>query len=174
LRRGARGEVVFMKTLYFVRHAKSSWEEQGVDDMERPLMEKGIARTKKIIRFLNKQKITVDLMISSPAVRAYETARLIAEGIDYPVKKIEKNMTIYDGSIDRILDLIYGTPNEVRSLMIFGHNPTITNLVNLFLHPGIEMMPTTGIVCLSFETDKWEEVPSVKGVQKFIISPKMV
>jgi len=113
-------------------------------------------------------------MISSQAVRAYETAKIMAACLDYPVKHILKDRKIYDGPYDRLLDLIYGTANEVNSLMIFGHNPLITQLANLFLHPGIEDMPTSAVVCLTFQTGKWEEIPASKSEMKFFIYPKML
>ncbi len=163
-----------MKTLYLVRHAKSSWEEPGVSDFDRPLIPKGIKKTGLIVEFLLKRETMIDLVVSSPAVRAFETAKLIAAGLNYPVNKIKTDRKIYDGYYDRILDIIYGTSNEVNSLMIFGHNPTITNLANLFLHPGIEMMPTSCMVCLSFDTGKWEEIPSKEAIQEFVVSPKML
>lgn len=163
-----------MKTLYLVRHAKSSWEEPGTKDIDRPLIEKGIKKTQRVIEYFQKNKISVDLMISSPAVRAYETAKLIAKGIDYPVKNIKQDNKIYDGYYDRILDIIYSTPNEVNSLMIFGHNPTITHLANLFLYPGIDMLPTSGAAGISFDTDKWGNIPGTEPKKEFIIFPKML
>jgi phosphohistidine phosphatase len=163
-----------MKTLYLVRHAKASWEEPGVSDADRPLIPKGINKTKLIVEFLLKRETSVDLIISSPAVRAYETAKIVAAGLNYPLNKIRIDRKIYDGYYDRILDIIYGTPNETNSLMIFGHNPTITNLANLFLHPGIESMPTSCIVCLSFNTDKWEEIPAQEAIREFVVFPKML
>jgi phosphohistidine phosphatase len=163
-----------MKKLYLVRHAKSSWEEPGGSDMDRPLLEKGIKRTMKVIRFLKERAVMIDLMISSPAVRALQTAILVAKGIGYPEDKIRVERKIYDGYYDRILDLIYATANEVNSLMIFGHNPTITHLANLFLHPGVELLPTTGTICISFDTEKWESIPSVEPVNEFIVFPKML
>ena len=163
-----------MKTLYLVRHAKSSWEEPGVSDTDRPLIPKGVKKTKLIVDFLLKRATTIDLMISSPAVRAFETARIIAEGLNYPVKKIKTDRKIYDGYYDRILDIIYGTSNDMNSLMIFGHNPTITNLANLFLHPGIDNMPTSCVVCLSFDVAQWEDVPSKEAIKEFVVFPKML
>ena len=157
-----------------MRHAKSSWEEPGVSDSDRPLIPKGIKKTKLIVEFLLKRETSIDLMISSPAVRAYETAKIVAEGLKYPVNKIRTDRKIYDGYYDRILDIIYGTSNDFNSLMIFGHNPTITNLANLFLHPGIENMGTSCVVCLSFDTDKWESIPSKEAIQEFIVFPKML
>ncbi|MFZ4521394.1 MAG: SixA phosphatase family protein [Bacteroidales bacterium] len=163
-----------MKTLYLMRHAKSSWEEPGVSDFDRPLIPRGQKKTKLIVDFLLKRETTIDLMISSPALRAYETAKIIAAGLNYPVNKIKTDRKIYDGYYDRILDIIYGTPNDANSLMIFGHNPTITNLANLFLHPGMENMSTSCVVCLSFDTDKWEDIPSKEAIQEFIVFPKML
>jgi len=128
----------------------------------------------KVIRFLKERAVTIDLMISSPAERALQTAILVAQGIGYPEEKIRVERKIYDGYYDRILDLIYSTANNVNSLMIFGHNPTITQLANLFLHPGVDLLPTTGIICISFDTKKWESIPSVEPVNEFIVFPKML
>lgn len=163
-----------MKKLYIVRHAKSSWEEPGVPDLHRPLVPKGIRKTGLVIDFLRQQETVIDLMISSPAVRAFETARLIAAGLGYPVSEIRVERKIYDGFYDRILDLIYATPNNVGSLMIFGHNPTFTHLANLFLHPGIEAMPTSCVVCISFDTGKWEDIPSCEPRKEFVVFPRML
>jgi len=163
-----------MKTLYLMRHAKASWDEPGVSDADRPLIPKGVKKTKLIVDFLLKKNTTIDLMISSPAVRAFTTAKIVAAGLNYPVNRIRTDRKIYDGYIDRILDIIYGTSNEHKSLMLFGHNPAITHLANLFLHPGIEIMPTSCVVCLSFDTKKWEDIPSQEAVTEFIIFPKML
>ena len=163
-----------MKTLYLARHAKASWEDATVSDAQRQLLPKGIRKTKRIVEFLNKRGTTIDLILSSPAVRAYETARIIAAGLDYPEEKIGIDRKIYDGYHDRILDIIFGTNNQIESLMIFGHNPTITRLANLFLNPGIEIMPTSCVVCISFNTDRWENIPSTEPVQEFIVYPKLL
>jgi len=163
-----------MKTLYLVRHAKSSWESPGLADDQRPLLPKGVDKTKLVAEYIIKKKGKIDLMISSHAVRAYDTAKVIASCLDYPVKQIQKDRRIYDGPYDRLLDLIYGTSNDLNSLMIIGHNPLITQLANLFLHPGIEDMPTSGVACITFETLKWEEVPASKSELKFFITPKQL
>ena len=163
-----------MKTLYLVRHAKSSWDHPGLSDFERPLMMKGIERSYHIIRFLKDRGILPHLFISSPAIRAIETAKLFASGLEYPLSDILIEQKIYDGYYDRILDIIYGISNDVDSLMMFGHNPTITNLANLFLHPSIEDMPTSTVVAIGFDTLKWEEVPNANALQQFIVSPKML
>jgi len=161
-----------MKTLYLARHTKSSWEMEGVDDFHRPLQAKGIQKAKKAARYLNDLHIKVDKITSSPAVRALETARLIAAGIGFPKEKILIEPKIYEGSINKIVECIYATEDEFDSLMIFGHNPAITHLANLFLDPGVEFMPTMGIACVSFNTDKWSSIPLTKPKNEFILFPK--
>jgi len=163
-----------MKTLYLVRHAKSSWESPGLADDQRPLLPKGVDKTKLVAEYIIRKKGKIDLMISSQAVRAYDTAKVMASCLDYPVKQIQKDRRIYDGPYDRLLDLIYGTSKDVDSLMIIGHNPLITQLANLFLHPGIEDMPTSAVASITFETLKWEEVPASKSELKFFITPKQL
>lgn len=163
-----------MKTLYLVRHGKASWEMPGTSDFDRTLLPKGEKKTELVAEFLKKRNSVIDLILSSPAARAYETALIMARVLDYPSGKIKTDRKIYDGYYDRILDLIYGTDNSVNSLMIFGHNPTITQMANLFLTPGLEAMPTSCVVCMSFNTDKWEAIPSVEATVEFVITPKML
>ncbi len=161
-----------VKTLYLVRHAKSSWDHSGLSDAERPLMDKGIRKSKRVIESLQEKKIVPDLIISSPAVRAIETARIFARGLGYSEEKIVVERKIYEGYYDHILDIIYGTSNKIDSLMLFGHNPTFCNLANLFVHPGIDDMPTSAVVGISFATDKWEDVPNAKSRLLFQLTPR--
>lgn len=161
-----------MKTLYLARHAKSSWDVPGIADFDRPLLEKGIQRAKKAAGYLNEIHAKVDKIVTSPAVRTFETAKLIAKGIGFPVEKIVTDKKIYEGNVQSILNIIFSTEDEFDSLMIFGHNPTITYLANQFLHPGIDFMPTIGIACISFDTEQWTELPVARAKNEFILFPK--
>ena len=163
-----------MKTLYLVRHAKSSWGHPGLTDFNRPLLDTGIKRNRKIIRYLNEKNISVDLIISSPAVRTLETAKLIASGIDYPIENICQEPVLYEAGLNDYLNVIYDAPDEINSLMVVGHNFTITHVANFFLGPEIEMLPTSGLVAISFDTEHWKEIPSVKPEQLFVVFPKML
>jgi phosphohistidine phosphatase len=160
-----------MKTLYLVRHAKSSWDLPELKDTERPLLEKGIVKTKKVIKFLKEKKVRVDLMISSPAIRAYETAKLIARGLDYPLEKIVTDRKLYEGNVDDILDVIYTTDKNIDSLMLFGHNPNFSMLADMFLHIGDDFLPTSGVACISFPAEKWEKISEVKAKKEFLLFP---
>ncbi len=161
-----------MKTLYIVRHAKSSWDISDIPDDMRPLMEKGKKRTKKVIDFLHEKKVRVDYIISSHAVRAHETAMLIAHGINYPKENIKIDKSIYYADGDSILDQFYDLPERFESVMIVGHNPTLTDLANRFLSKPIENLPTSGVISISFDTDKWEKVILAKRKTNFVLFPK--
>jgi phosphohistidine phosphatase len=163
-----------MKILYIVRHAKSSWDFPELADIDRPVIEKGINSTKKIAKELNQKNIVVDHIISSHAKRARETAKIIAAGINYPIEKIEINKHIYEHSDDDILEVISGVDNDMISLMIFGHNPTFTQLANRFLDEQIELLPTSGLVSFSFETNSWGELLKAKHKTNFMLFPKQL
>lgn len=163
-----------MKTVYIVRHAKSSWEEPGLADHDRPLAETGIKKTKPVIDFLKKKNVLPDLMLSSSALRAKETAFLLAEGLGYPQSAIDIVKKLYHASPDSILDELYSLSENIESVMIFGHNPTLTYFVNQFIDPPIINLPTSGVVAIEFATDKWTEISSSKNRNLFTVFPKMI
>jgi len=161
-----------MKTIYIIRHAKSSWDAPNLTDHERPLIEKGITRTALVTGYLVKQNFKTGLMISSVAVRAFETAKLIAGAIGYPIEKIKTDRRIYQESLDFIYTVISEISQKIDSVMIVGHNPTLTDFVNDFLEEEIDALPTSGIVSISFETDDWQGITSIKPTINFMITPK--
>lgn len=163
-----------MKTLYIVRHAKSSWDHPGLEDHERPLLEKGKKRTRYVVDFLLQNGTTIDLVMSSHAVRAHETARIIARALKYPEDKIMISRNIYFGYPDSFFDLFYDLADDVNSLMMVGHNPGFTTFANYFLEKKIDNLPTSGIVCITFDTDKWEDIHDSKRKVKFVVSPRML
>ena len=163
-----------MKNLYLIRHAKSSWDHPGLKDIDRPLLQKGIKRTSKISAFLNREKATADLIISSPATRAYDTAKLIASGLGYAIEKIKIEKDIYFGDTESFFNAIYQVDNEINNLFIFGHNPTITQFANYFLHNKIDYLPTSGLANISFDTTNWTEIPKCKWEEKCVIFPKLL
>lgn len=163
-----------MKTLYIVRHAKSSWDHPGLADHERPILEKGIKRTQLVCDYLVENNYNADLIISSHAVRARQTASVIADGLNYPEENIQISSSIYHGDIDALFDQLFELPNDVKSVMIFGHNPTFTSFANYFLQRKIDWLPTSAIVCIEFETDKWEHIANARKKAKFVITPRLL
>jgi phosphohistidine phosphatase len=119
-----------MKTLYLVRHAKSSWKYPNLDDFERPLNKRGRKNAPFMGTILKKLKVAPDLLISSPANRAAITARIIAAKINYPLEKIRYRESIYEFSEDALIHVIKQIDDSVNKAMIVGHNPATNGLAN--------------------------------------------
>jgi phosphohistidine phosphatase len=155
-----------MKTLYLVRHAKATLENRLERDIDRQLLEKGLKRTRHIIDFLHQKKTIIDLIVSSPAVRALETARVLAHALNFPLINIKIERLLYEGDADKIGDLFYDLPQNKDNLMIVGHN--------LLLPDPIDYLPTSGIVCIQFDANLWDEIWQAKIISNFVVTPKML
>jgi phosphohistidine phosphatase len=155
-----------MKTLYLVRHAKSSWSNMALPDFERPLNERGRKDAPAMAVRLKEKKIHVDHMISSPAVRALTTCREFCRiwGLAENEYSTEKKM--YHATADTLLETIRYLEDHHRAVMLFGHNPGITQFANLLYNTTIENIPTTGIVAGQLNITSWEEC--VPGCGKLI------
>ncbi|MDG1901068.1 MAG: histidine phosphatase family protein [Bacteroidales bacterium] len=163
-----------MKLLTLVRHAKSSWSNSDLSDHDRPLNNAGVKKTKKVINYMLKSGFLPELILSSTAKRAIETAKIIAGGIGFDVDKIITKTSIYHADIDDIYSEVFSLDNKINSLMIVGHNPTFTYLVNDFVYPNIKNLPTTGAVSIIFETDEWEQIPDAKFKVNFVVFPSIL
>ncbi len=147
-----------MKELHIMRHGKSSWDYPGIDDLDRPLIEKGIKNTISSSHYLQKEFGIPSIIISSPAIRALHTALIMARicGVSYNNLKIDER--IYDGFSSSIIDVVEEIRSDYDSIVIVGHNPVLTEFCNLFLPDYLENLPTAGIVSLTFDIIKWEIV----------------
>ena len=163
-----------MKTLYVVRHAKASMKDPSIADRERPLLEKGKKRTKRIIDFLKLHRVKPDVILSSSAKRAVETAEYISRGLSCPDDIIQKLAYFYDiderGLINEFMDF----PDKYDSVMIVGHNPAITNFINNFSKKKMDSLPTSGVVCIKFNMDSWDEIESARHTIEFVIYPAIL
>lgn len=147
-----------MKKLYLVRHAKSSWKEENLPDMDRPLKGRGIRDAYNTAEWLKAQGDMPDHIVSSPATRALHTAMIFAKNTAYPFSEIEIREEIYHASTRDLLNLVRHLNDDYDSVMLFGHNPTITDFVNKCIDHRIDNVPTTGVACLSFEVDQWQDI----------------
>lgn len=161
-----------MKTLYIVRHAKSSWKFPNLSDRDRPLNKRGKKDAPEMGKRLKKRGIHPELMMSSPAKRALAACTAIAKALDYPLDDIEVNEQIYHGGEDHLLDLVKNTDDAWDSLMIFGHNPDFTDFANSLCRTDIDNIPTTGVVACTFDVDYWDQVDFGKGSLIFFDYPK--
>jgi phosphohistidine phosphatase len=161
-----------MKKLYLVRHAKSSWDDPSLDDIDRPLNNRGKKDAPEMGERLKKQQIFPDLLISSPGKRARSTAKKIAKMIGYPPKDILIEDALYHGNDDMLIEIVRDLPNSVKSAMLFGHNPGFTSFANQLCNINIYNIPTAGIVAIDFQTDNWKDVEHGKGELVFFDYPK--
>ncbi|GAA4367178.1 phosphohistidine phosphatase SixA [Hymenobacter saemangeumensis] len=163
-----------MKTLYLLRHAKSSWNFDELSDQERPLNDRGRDDAPRMGQALAKRDIKPDLMVSSPAVRALSTAVLVARELDYPHNKIVVEPSIYQAEVDDIIDIIHKLPDSASSAILVGHNPTFTDTVNELSPSSINEMPTAAVVCLRFDCKRWEDVSRANAEFYFYDYPRNV
>lgn len=161
-----------MKTLYIVRHAKSSWDYPELSDIDRPLNKRGEKDAPEMGRRLNQRDIFPDLMISSPANRALTTCKVIASALDYPQESIEVNDRVYHAGENRLLDVVRNADDTWLSVMIFGHNPGFTDFANSLTDEYIDNIPTCGVFACTFDVDRWQEVDFGKGKKLFFDYPK--
>ncbi len=157
-----------MKTLYLIRHAKSSWDEAHLlPDLERGLNTRGRRDAPFMASLLQHQHVQPDALVSSPAVRAMLTAQLFAEQFDYPLSEIAVQPSIYElsTSTQKILKAVQQLRDDWQTVFLFGHNPTFTEFANLYTNTAnhIENIPTCGIVCLDFEVESWADVTAHNG-----------
>ena len=145
-----------MKTLTIVRHAKSSWDHPGLSDRERPLNKRGERDAPLMGQRVREHGIRPSLILSSPATRAWATARIIAAAITYPLEFLQREKSLYLASVDAILDVIVAQDPGFNSLMVVGHNPGLTDFAN-YLSPGLtNNLPTAGVVSVEIEQDDWD------------------
>ncbi len=161
-----------MKTIYLVRHAKSSWKYPSLDDFERPLNKRGRKNAPFMGKILKKLKVAPDLILSSPANRAATTARIIAAAINYPLEKIVYNEAIYEFSEDTLIDVISKIDDSAASSMVVGHNPAINGFANYIGDRPISNIPTCGVYCLELEISSWAKIHEHCGKLKFFEFPK--
>lgn len=148
-----------MKTLTVVRHAKSSWSDASLADRDRPLNDRGEHDAPMMGTRMTEAGIRPSLMVSSPAVRAWTTARLIAAELGYPREFLQREDDLYLASVGDIIDVIGRQDTGFNSLMLFGHNPGLTEFAN-FLVPNLTPnVPTCGVVSVSLDTDEWDLSP---------------
>jgi phosphohistidine phosphatase len=162
----------WMKTLYVIRHAKSSWDDPTLSDFDRPLNKRGLKDAPEMGKRLHKSPVAPDLLLSSPAERALATCTIIADEIGYAKIKIKTERNLYHADDAQILSTVQALDNKHSVVWIFGHNPGLTDFVNLIANAGIDNIPTSGVVACTLNISSWVEATSGKGVVTFFDYPK--
>ena len=161
-----------MKTLYIVRHAKSSWENISLDDFNRPLNERGEKDAPRMGKRLKEREIVADLMITSPAKRAIKTCKAIAKVLEYPKEKIKEENKLYHADQTQIFSILKSIKDANDIVMIFGHNPGLTEFANELLNERILNIPTAGVVAGKLNIESWQDIKPGCGQLLFFDFPK--
>ena len=147
-----------MKTLYLVRHAKSSWDYHNLSDVDRPLKGRGIRDAHLISTWLADSSDMPDGVYSSPATRALHTAMIFSRNFGMSFQELNIVDGLYMASVHELMTFCQDLSNDQESVMVFGHNPTITEFVNRCINQRIDNVPTTGVACLKFDINRWEDL----------------
>lgn len=145
-----------MKTLTILRHAKSNWKQNGASDRQRGLSPRGERDAPVMGSRIVEAGIRPSLIMSSPAARAWKTAKMIARAISYPVEFLHREESLYMADSDQLLDLLAQQDNAFNSIMIVGHNPGLTELANRLVPEITDNLPTCGLVAFNVETSDWD------------------
>ena len=145
-----------MKTLLIMRHAKSSWEEEGQSDHERPLNDRGLRDAPRMGEFLVKKGFTADAILTSSAKRARRTAEAVAQAMNR-VEHVEAIDALYLADPLVYLASLRHLPEEARVVLIVGHNPGISEWASKLTRRMVEM-PTAAVACVTLPIDDWDAI----------------
>lgn len=157
-----------MKRLFLIRHAKAELIDYKITDFERNLKKRGITDSKLISRKLKDCRIYPDLIISSKASRARQTAQIFAKTLGYPKEDIDFQDFLYDGfTTQEFLDMLREKDKlstNYQSIMIFGHNPSIEHLASVLISNFNKNIPTCAVVGINFKIDYWKDIEVRQGI----------
>ena len=159
-----------MKTLLLLRHGKSSHDDPALKDFDRPLNERGVNDTKLIGKYALRKRVKPDLVLSSPATRARDTADLfIAAAAVKKTPAIDER--IYEANVRRLLQVLSGLDDSTRTIVLVGHNPGFEDLCERLTGEACKV-PTESLTCIGLSIDKWSAPKGGKGKLKWRMTPK--
>jgi phosphohistidine phosphatase len=167
-----------MRTLYLLRHAKSSWGDPTLPDRERPLAPRGRRDAKRIAKHLAKQHIHPELVLCSPAERTRTTLELVRPALGAGTVRLEA--VLYAASLDQLLERIRAVPTAVASLMLIGHNPGLQQLALALASPSVELerlrnkFPTAALATLTLGNTPWNQLSEAGALLAAYVVPKQL
>jgi phosphohistidine phosphatase len=159
-----------MKTLYLLRHAKSSWGDSSLRDFDRPLNDGGREAAELIGKRLASENLNAPLVICSPALRARETSEIILRSSHLHAEQLFDER-IYEASVNDLLQVISDLPDSTHIALLVGHNPGFEELL-AFLTNDPHPMPTCGLAKINFDFESWSDVSRGDGTLEWLITPK--
>jgi phosphohistidine phosphatase len=164
-----------MKRLIVVRHAKSSWDEPSMRDFDRPLNGRGEKDAPRMAKRLKEKEVHPSIVLTSPAVRAAATCEKFCDVLNFPREQIRQEKKLYHGSEETLFDIlktVKDLKDDEEVVMLFGHNPGLTEFVNTLLNEDIENVPTCGIVSCEINISTWQDLQPGCGELEYFDFPK--
>jgi len=156
-----------MKSIFFIRHAKSSWEDSSLSDIERPLNKRGLRDAPFMAKLLKGKSIAPDRIVTSPANRAFTTATYFAKELDIHENSMVVRKKIYHAYPEDVLSIIRTLDNSDETVLMFGHNPCFTSIANRFSSDYIPNVPTCGIVQVDADVSEWTDFQEYGDLRAF-------
>ncbi len=162
-----------MRRLLLLRHAKSDWDARLDTDSERPLNKRGVEAAKLMGRALQSLDAIPDIVLSSSAVRARETARLAARAGSWkcPIDIIDD---LYDASIEDVVEVVRALKSAHDSALLIGHEPTFSGLAAFLVGGGGLKLPTAALARIDLDIDRWSQAGKGKGTLIWLITPGLL
>ena len=162
-----------MKYLTLLRHAKSSWKDPSLADHDRPLNKRGKGDAPRMGARLMARKERPSLIVTSTAVRARATARLVADALGYPREFLQSDRALYHADPGQILAVVAQQDDAFEHVLLVGHNPGFTDLANALV-PGLRLanIPTAGVVAIALDVALWSDVTNATGRLRYFDYPK--
>ncbi|EAT16522.1 histidine phosphatase family protein [Desulfuromonas acetoxidans] len=160
------------KKLTLIRHAKSSWDDDELDDKQRPLTRRGEKDAACIGKWLKDQHWRPDGLWSSNALRALMTSKIIASTAKLSLSSLEKKKKLYLAEADNLMSLITNLDDRIDHIALVGHNPGLLDFVNALTGEMIETLPTCAVYIIEFPCRTWQEVTTGFGTTQAKITPK--
>ena len=161
-----------LRRLTLLRHAKSSWQEAGTSDHDRPLNQRGQQDAPVMGRRLLARGSRPSLILSSSAVRARHTAQVIARELGYPAEFLQREPELYLATPEQIMAVVARQADSFRDIIVCGHNPGLTELANRLTGGEIDNIPTCGMAVIDLGIDSWPDITTASGSLQLFDYPK--
>ncbi|MDY0197404.1 MAG: histidine phosphatase family protein [Tenuifilaceae bacterium] len=161
-----------IKTLFIVRHAKSSWGDADLSDFDRSLDKRGIKDAQLLFSHWATEFKRIEHIATSPANRAWSTSMLFCQTADVSQNLISNYESLYEASTADVYEVVKSFSNDISAAALVGHNPSLTYFVNQFIKRQIDNLPTTGIVKLVFNCTRWNQISRERLVDSKFDFPK--
>ena len=152
-----------MKTIFLLRHGKAESRDSTESDFDRKLVKKGVRLTESVAKVMKSRGMLPELTISSPAPRAYETARVFARTVGIPENDIRTEQSIYDQKVSVIFTIVSDLDDNLDSVMLVGHDPSFSHMARWFAPEFRTSMPKSSIIAVEFDSISWRDVPESTG-----------